>query len=674
LRTDAKGRFGFWIISGQYSYSVQNMNGVNVGNYPLTLYQGAPGNSVVVAPSGAQTIVQPGTTGFFLNTLNTAFYASQYPGADVGAKINAADAAAGVGPADILVTATGNVSTAPTISSNHRLILAAPLTWTVGPILNSNTQIVGTGSNAVQTINSMGVWVAARGLSNLEINNLWVTNASTPVAEGATILGCAPCTNVVMNHNHAVKIGIFSSGTATAYGSISTADLTTNVHLEGNFVNGGETTLVGSARVITLANLTYPQHVTMVGNDIFQGEYNVEWWGGNAAVEGLDLTNPRWATDINITGGRSVNVQAGWWGSMGKNITVTGVNADTCLDTCLDAESSTNVVFSGFTVHNSGNGGLEVFFGSVNNEFGPGIVTSDTAAFTPMFLRNSGGDANGATGVKVHNVKFICSDATTLCDLRVDPIGSFQFNDNELINSTLSLTQTGNSGYEISRNSFHYTHTPAAVFSAIRVPGQVKNYMFDSTIAGNVFQSDTAQVAGTYAINATITDFNFADALFVRSNTTEGFTNDARFVANSANSFISPRFIFNDNAWGNNSVAQVISGTLGSFIGSLYDVTTNTTTLGKLSVGGVTSNTGMQMVTDPGCTPPSTVLGMCTATITLPVAEIAPDFTILCNARGANVFIGSTKNETTTTFQVDIYATASTSVVVNHVACLVFHP
>jgi hypothetical protein len=298
----------------------------------------------------------------------------------------------------------------------------------------------------------------------------------------------------------------------------------------------------------------------------------VEWWGGNAATEGAILTNPRWASNIDIAGGRSVNVVAGWWGSMGQDVAVTGVTADTCLDVCLDAESSTNVVFSGFTVHNSGNGGLAVFFGSVANEFGPGIVTSDTAGSVLMFLHNVSANPMQSSGVKIHHVKFVCLDPARLCNLTADPIGSLQFNDNEVINSTLTFVQTNNSGFEISRNRFSYTFAPAA-FSAIKIPGQVFNYKPISVIAGNTLASSVSQPAGTFAINATISDFNFGDILFVRDNTTQGFTNDAKFVANSSNTGISPTFIFMNNSWGANSITKSITGTLGRFIGSNYDPT-----------------------------------------------------------------------------------------------------
>ena len=117
---------------------------------------------------------------------------------------------------------------------------------------------------------------------------------------------------------------------------------------------------------------------------------------------------------------------------------------------------------------------FRTFFGSVANEFGPGIVTSATAGSLLMFLHNVSADPTQSFAVKIHNVKFICLDPAALCNLMADPIGFLQFTDNEVINSALTFVQTNNSGFEISRNCFSYTFAPAT-FSAIKIPGQVFN-------------------------------------------------------------------------------------------------------------------------------------------------------------------------------------------------------
>jgi hypothetical protein len=147
----------------------------------------------------------------------------------------------GSGPADIVVTIAGTVTTAPTISSNHRLILAAPLSWgNVSPVLNSNTQVIGTGSNAVQSVKNNRFWISATGLTNIEIDNVWVTNDPTATSGEATAMfSCSACTKIVMNHNHAVNPGVLRTySSETTYALVNSSNITTNVYMEGNYMDG----------------------------------------------------------------------------------------------------------------------------------------------------------------------------------------------------------------------------------------------------------------------------------------------------------------------------------------------------------------------------------------------------------------------------------------------------
>lgn len=632
--------------------------------------------SLVLLASSA--LLQAQVNGVFRSVNSATFYACQYPGADVGAKINAADTATLGIPADIVVQCSGTIMTVPTITSGHRLILAAPLTWgSVAPILSSNTQIIGSGNKAVQTVSVMAAWIISTSLTNLEIDNLWVTNTSVPTLEGSAILECISCTGVTMNHNHGFGIGVlFTRSTATTYAGVNSGNLTKGIHIEGNFVDGNEFGTAQSSRVITLAWLQFAQNVTAVGNDIINGEYNLEWWGGTAGAEGLVLTNPRWAQNISVVGGHATNVVTGWWGSMGSNITVAGVVVDGCIDTCLDAESSSYVNFTGFSVRNGGpgpsSGALAVFFSSQHNTFGPGTVVLDTTAFQPIFAHNASQNLALAANVTFHDINFVCNDPVNPCVMKFDAIGSLRFDDNTIINSDMSFTQTNNSDYEIARNNF--TMPVSQANSVIVIPGQVNTISGSSRIEDNHFTVN-AYPSGVYAIKATITDSNFSDQLFVGGNTTQGFTNDAQFIANSPNTSISPTFIFQNNVWGNNSVLKSITGNLGKFIGSEYNAATDSTVFsGPVGIGGLINGVGLQMISASACTPASNVMAQCTSTITLPVPQLNPGYVLVCNADGTNVFVGSTKNYTTTTFQVDIYAANTTSVSVSSISCLLTHP
>jgi len=75
LTTDPKGRFGFWLASGQYSYSVQNQQGQNVGNFSLSL-GGSGGNGAPVGLGARQDSNISGSAFINEGIYNTQVYAT----------------------------------------------------------------------------------------------------------------------------------------------------------------------------------------------------------------------------------------------------------------------------------------------------------------------------------------------------------------------------------------------------------------------------------------------------------------------------------------------------------------------------------------------------------------------------------------------------------------------
>jgi hypothetical protein len=75
LQTDGKGRFGFWVSPGTYSYSVVSGKGVTIGDSPFTVGGGGGGGA---PPAGSDTEVQSransstfGRTGVFVDNATT---------------------------------------------------------------------------------------------------------------------------------------------------------------------------------------------------------------------------------------------------------------------------------------------------------------------------------------------------------------------------------------------------------------------------------------------------------------------------------------------------------------------------------------------------------------------------------------------------------------------------
>jgi len=102
--------------------------------------------NIELKPSGAGNVLVP--------RLNNIRFADQFPGADLGAKINAADAALGSDPGEIWVTTSGTLATQVSLTSNHTLRLLGNITVNVPtpiliPYTASGVAILGSGYGTV---------------------------------------------------------------------------------------------------------------------------------------------------------------------------------------------------------------------------------------------------------------------------------------------------------------------------------------------------------------------------------------------------------------------------------------------------------------------------------------------------------------------------------------------
>lgn len=140
LTADPKGRFGFWLPSGQYFYSVQNSKGQNVGGFPLSLLQGV-----------SATIIDVST----------------FSGADICAKINSAALA---NPGSILdarrISGTQACATNPFagVTGDIVLYLGEVYIQTTAPwVTNSQygALIYGAGRGTLSTVNPHGTTIQA---------------------------------------------------------------------------------------------------------------------------------------------------------------------------------------------------------------------------------------------------------------------------------------------------------------------------------------------------------------------------------------------------------------------------------------------------------------------------------------------------------------------------------
>lgn len=183
----------------------------------------------------AQTTSRRTTTG-----AQSTRVANNFPGADLGAKINAADRDLGAAPGEILVKGGGTISTQVVLSPGHTLRFSAgtytlqtALLWEGAFLLKSNTKVFGSGWDTViieppkvgwivfQSFNDIRSQPAHSGTdSNIYISNLQIKGANPNVDGGmrqtVSLGNCRRCGVENLWLNGTGVIGVQAGGNALA--------------------------------------------------------------------------------------------------------------------------------------------------------------------------------------------------------------------------------------------------------------------------------------------------------------------------------------------------------------------------------------------------------------------------------------------------------------------------
>lgn len=225
LTTDAKGRFGFWIFPGTYSYTVQNASGKNVGTFTISEN---PPTSVEVFPSN-------------------------FPGSDIGAKINAAYASlpSSGGIIQLEPSATCYTFTTPIVfgTGSKNVILRGTggstclqYTATSGTAITFNTNgtiahamalglrdivLEGTGGQFVPTSNtSTGLLIGGtNGGEGFQMTATKVSGFNTGITFGNNAFNLSFIHNIFINNNQNLTwpAGLINSGERIDFVSTSFA-------------------------------------------------------------------------------------------------------------------------------------------------------------------------------------------------------------------------------------------------------------------------------------------------------------------------------------------------------------------------------------------------------------------------------------------------------------------
>jgi parallel beta-helix repeat protein len=188
--------------------------------------------------------------------------ANNFPGADLGAKINAADKDLGNMPGEILVRDGGTISTQVILNPGHTLRfgpgtyrLATESLWEGAFLLKSRTTVVGSGWNTIivepprtgwivfQTYENIRTQPTHSGVdSNISITNLQIKGAN-PAVEGSvrqtiSLGNCHTCTVERVWLNGTSVIGVQAGGNALKGNFADTVTIKNNqfTHVAGQVV------------------------------------------------------------------------------------------------------------------------------------------------------------------------------------------------------------------------------------------------------------------------------------------------------------------------------------------------------------------------------------------------------------------------------------------------------
>lgn len=319
--TDAQGNFGVWIAPGTYAYTL-SYGGISYGPYALSTPGVLPfGSFIPLAPSflgpadtgisrigPGEIAAGNGTPGdesgtWYGNSIPTRLaairIASQFPGSDCGAKINAADADLGSTPGEIWINQACGTS------------------WTTPVVLSANRILRFIQGGAYQS--SAAAMITVAGGSAI-LGGVQEGTTLTPTSATATAIALSST-----SHDKIADLTIQPSGTPTA-GSCISLSSAIQVAIERVFLyncydgititNGGETWVANSeVREFQHDGILYASGdgsvvfsaITMDNDASVTPNAGVEIQNANGAIlDGLDVIHSGSALKVDPASGQNV--------------------------------------------------------------------------------------------------------------------------------------------------------------------------------------------------------------------------------------------------------------------------------------------------------------------------------------------------------------------------------
>jgi parallel beta-helix repeat protein len=482
--------------------------------------------------------------------------ANEFPGNDLGAQINSADADLGSSPGEIWVTRQGTVATRVKLSPLHTLRLAAPTVWKADLALSSGDRVVGEDEPSLITseLAQPGALILGNSASDIDIEHLSaVRGAGLP--EGNTLVDLAQCERVRISKCRVKNLQLFNCHSAAAsYALVTDKSSCQDIQVTDN-VALSDSTDKTSGSVITLA---FTWGAVVQGNTIVGFSNGVEWWGGDAnySRDGA-ASNPRKAGNITISNNSISKTGAGGiWGGMASGVTVSGNTVDTCGDVCLDSEGSDHIIFTGNIVKDGRNGAIATFFYNRDVTIAGNTVISTAPEKPLLSIFNSSQSSEYNKDIRIADNRFDCH-ASGICVLtsRTGPAERLVVTGNSLRDVRIDLTANNQHYVEVSHNDLVFDLSSAEPFNAIDVehtnslrgePGFVK-------VVQNTIACQSPQPKGSAGIYVLQDDYNASPTTLVADNEIIGskpFPVDIAVGGASKNPSIKPLFLIRNNLMG----------------------------------------------------------------------------------------------------------------------------
>ena len=425
-----------------------------------------------------------------------------FPGANLGEKIAAADARLGASPGTILVSSKGQIRTSVTLHRGHALELRAPVEWAATLVLEGWNDLVCTQGGSIHATlpayafpGATGMLLSAHHASHIRVRGCRISGTAPSV-----VLAGYPMSDVSMEGNTLEGLSLAATNEGTS------------LHL--SFRNNSVAFPPGNNGVIGLS-LFYAKSVDARNNQFRNMTHAIEWWGGDSGAAGSNLAQVTAAGEMEFSGNSCSNVQGACiWGSMGYAIKINGNSADGCGDVCFDSEGGRDISISGNTASGCANGCAAIFF------FGKGVsvIGNHFRGQSPggglVFIKNASQNPASHQGFVVADNELRCEPGVCRA-LYAEAVSGLRFERNDVTNGTIQPAAYASS-VTISRNRFTFTLPLAPGAAAIAAPGIIGGTTLE--ISGNQVVSTATQPAGSACIAAAWSDFNNSDFHLIAKN------------------------------------------------------------------------------------------------------------------------------------------------------------